>query len=397
MKKILILMSDTGGGHRAVAHAIRDAIAIRFPDQAQVEIVDGLREYTPAPFKYAPEMYPIWIAHGKATWRLSFYMTNSKLSAQSVNRTAYLTLERYFKQMLRDHEADVIVSVHLLLISPVMDALLSFKDRPPFVTVVTDLASTHLFWYDPRVDRLLVPTPPTFERGLEVGISPELMRVTGLPVSPSFADLLVPQAEARQKLGWLTDKLTVLMLGGGEGMGPLYRMARAINDQQLDIQLVVVAGKNKSLKHKLESVAWDQPTWIYPFTREMPLLMSAADMIVTKAGAASISEAITAGLPLIISDVIPGQETGNMQYIVQNGAGAYPGSPEEVGRTVAKWVAEGRDKLRERAEAARRIAVPDAAYVVADEIMQQAQRERIPTQRRNLLQTLGNLRHHLIP
>jgi DNA/RNA endonuclease G (NUC1) len=90
-------------------------------------------------------MYPIWIAHGKATWRLSFYMTNSKLSAQSVNRTADLTLERYFKQMLRDHEADVIVSVHLLLISPVMDALLSFKDRPPFVTVVTDLASTHLF------------------------------------------------------------------------------------------------------------------------------------------------------------------------------------------------------------------------------------------------------------
>ena len=125
--------------------------------------------------------------------------------------------------------------------------------------------------------------------------------------------------------------------------------------------------------------------------------MSAADMIVTKAGAASITEAVTAGLPLIISDVIPGQETGNMQYIVQNGAGAYPGNPEEVGRTVAKWVAEGREKLRERADAARRIAVPDAAYVVAEEIMQQAERGRIPTERRSFLQTLDHLRSQFIP
>ncbi len=396
-KRVLILMSDTGGGHRAVANAIRDALTIRYGNAVETQILDGLKEYTPAPIKYAPEIYPLWIARSKGSWGFAHNITDTQFRARSVTRTAYITLGRYFKQMLRDHPADVIVSAHALLVSPSLDALHSFADRPPFLTVVTDYTSTHHFWYDRRADSIMIPTKPALDRGLVAGVRADKLKITGLPVNPSFAKRLEDSAAARATLGWLPDKITILVLGGGEGMGPLYRMAREINRQNLDIQLVIVAGKNKQLKRRLETSAWNQPTWIYPFTQEMPRLMSAADLIVTKAGAASITEAVTAGLPIIISDVIPGQETGNMEYVVAAGAGEYPGSPEAVGRTVAAWVHEGVAGLESRAERARQIAQPDAAFNVAEEVWHWANQPRITNDRRNLLARIEEIRDNLTP
>ncbi|MEL6148560.1 MAG: glycosyltransferase, partial [Chloroflexota bacterium] len=377
-KRILILMSDTGGGHRAVANAIRDAMAIKYGDAAEVEILDGIKEYAPAPIKYAPEIYPAWIARSKRSYGFAHNITDTKTSARTITRASYITIGRYFKQMLRDHPADVIVSAHGLLVSPSLDALMSYGERPPFLTVVTDYASTHMLWYDDRADRVMVPTKTALDRGLRAGVPADRLKITGLPVNPRFAERLTDKAEARAKMGLIPGKITVLMVGGGEGMGPLYQMAREINKYHLDIQLVVLAGKNKTLKGRLEAALWNQPTWIYPFTREMPTLMSAADIIVTKAGAASVTEAITAGLPIIISDVIPGQETGNVDFVVKSGAGLYPGSPEAVGETVAHWVSQGAKGLEARAAKARAAARPESAFEVADEIMHWAEKGRIP-------------------
>ncbi|MEO1440019.1 MAG: glycosyltransferase [Chloroflexota bacterium] len=396
-KRILILMSDTGGGHRAVANAIRDAMAIKYGDAAEVEILDGIKEYAPAPIKYAPEIYPAWIARSKRSYGFAHNITDTKTSARTITRASYITIGRYFKQMLRDHPADVIVSAHGLLVSPSLDALMSYGERPPFLTVVTDYASTHMLWYDDRADRVMVPTKTALDRGLRAGVPADRLKITGLPVNPRFAERLTDKAEARAKMGLIPGKITVLMVGGGEGMGPLYQMAREINKYHLDIQLVVLAGKNKTLKGRLEAALWNQPTWIYPFTREMPTLMSAADIIVTKAGAASVTEAITAGLPIIISDVIPGQETGNVDFVVKSGAGLYPGSPEAVGETVAHWVSQGAKGLEARAAKARAAARPESAFEVADEIMHWAEKGRIPIYRRSLRTRIEEIRSNLMP
>ena len=396
-KRVLILMSDTGGGHRAVATAIRDALIIRHGDAVEVQILDGLKEYAPAPIKYAPEIYPAWIARSKKSYGFAHNITDTRLTTRTLTQASYITIGRFFKQMLREHPADVVVSAHGLLVSPSIEALMSYAERPPFLTVITDYASTHMFWYDARADRIMVPTKSALDRGLRAGVPADRLRITGLPVNPGFAERLMNKAEARAHLGLLPDKLTVLMVGGGEGMGSLYRIARAINQHNLDIQLVILAGKNRALKQRLEAADWHQPTWIYPFTREMPQLMSAADLIITKAGAASVTEAITAGLPIIISDVIPGQETGNMEFVVRNSAGAYPGDPEAVGRTVARWIAEGPAALEKRAANARSIARPEAAFEVADEIWAWAQKGHIPIYRRGLRERIEEIRSNLMP
>ena len=189
--------------------------------------------------------------------------------------------------------------------------------------------------------------------------TPEQMRITGLPVHPRFTEGLPDKAEARQTLGWDATLPTLLVVGGGEGMGPLYKTARAINSRQLKCQLVIIAGRNKLLKDKLESNHWNQPTHIYGFVNDMPRLMSAADVLVSKAGPSTICEACIAGLPMILYDAIPGQETGNVDYVVANDAGVFAPSPREVADAAQMWLAEGDKGLLKRSENAQPSGTPE--------------------------------------
>jgi 1,2-diacylglycerol 3-beta-galactosyltransferase len=110
----------------------------------------------------------------------------------------------------------------------------------------------------------------------------------------------------------------------------------------------------------------------------MPRVMTGADMIVTKAGPATITEAAMAGLPMIIYDAIPGQEDGNVTYVVDNEAGAFAPDPEEAANTVASWLREGTEALQRRSQNARRIVNPNAVWEIADEVWKWAQHPFIP-------------------
>ncbi len=371
-------MSDTGGGHRAAAEAIRDALKQRHGYQVSVDLVDVFRSYTPFPFKYAPELYPWWIKNGKLLWRVSYRMTNRRSQVRLLTGSFGGAIRRGLRRLLTlEPGADVIVCVHPLFSAPSMSVLRKLPSRPPFITVITDLVSTHAFWYDRRVDRLLVPTQPAYDHGIKLGMKPEQMRITGLPVHPSFAAGLIDKAQARAKLGWDPALPAILLVGGGAGMGPLFRIAQRINRLDAKCQLAIVAGRNQKLRMRLEEGSWNQPTHIYPFVTNMPELMGAADLLVTKAGPATISEACMAGLPMILSDAIPGQEEGNVSYITAHTAGVYAPGPARVARAIKSWLAQGPDFLRDRAANARELARPDAVWEIADEVWHYAHQPRI--------------------
>ena len=301
-------------------------------------------------------------------------------------------IKRWWQAGLRrfvvDHPADVVVSVHALFSRPIMHAFhLTTPHRPPFVTVITDLVSTHAFWYEPDVERCLVPTQTAYDRGREFGLHTHQLRITGLPIHPHFVDSLLAKNEAREKLGLQLTSPVVLLVGGGEGMGPVLPVARALNDRRLPIQLIVIAGRNGALQRRLEAIQWHQPTQIHPFVDNMPEFMAAADMLVTKAGPTTICEACIAGLPMILSSYVPGQEDGNIDYVVKNGVGVYAPGSTRVANAVAAWLAEGPTALAIRAQQARALGRPEAVWDVAQEIHTQAQhapfRTRFQMQRVN--------------
>ena len=382
--RVLILMSDTGGGHRAAAEAIREALYIQHNKAVDVELVDVFRDYSPPPWKYMPEFYPWWINRSKNSWGAGYNLSNTPRRAYILSNTMYPTIERGLKRMFREHPADVVVSVHSVITQPTMRALTHFERRPPFVVVVTDLVSTHHFWYDRRCERCLVPTQSAYERGLESGLEKIQLRTTGLPVHPRFVRSLKNKDEARQQLGWDPELPAVVLVGGGEGMGPIYKTAREINARHLKCQLIIIAGHNKQLKANLEAAHWNQPTIVYPFVKDMPSLMAAADILVTKAGPATITEAAIAGLPMILYDAIPGQETGNVEYVVDNNIGVFAPTPREVGQALQSWLSEGPAALKARSQRAHDLARPNAVFDIADEIWDYAHFGKITTNYRKL-------------
>lgn len=380
-KRILFLFSDTGGGHRAAAEAIRDALFIRYgQDNLTVEMVDVFKESL-FPLNYMPEFYPVWVNRSKTSWGVGYYLTNRRSSARVLTSSMYLTSGHKLRKMARRHPADVVVCVHSVIARPSLRAFMALPERPPFITVVTDLVSTHAFWYDKRAERCLVPTQIAYDRGIRLGLAKEKLRVTGLPVHPRFSDATIDKHEARRGLGWKAETPAVMLVAGGEGMGPLYETARGINERGLNCQMIIICGKNKSLKERLDACSWKQPTTIYGYVTEMPRMMAAADILVTKAGPATISEACIAGLPLILSDAIPGQETGNIDYVVENNAGVYAPTPEEVASTIETWLAEGAAGLQRRSENARRLGKPNAVWDIAEEVWAYAHKAHIPTNR----------------
>jgi len=377
-KRIVFLMSDTGGGHRAAAEAIRDALIQRYGvDQIEATLVDVFRA-SGFPFNYMPEIYPWLVNRSKSSYAMSYRLSDSRRSVALLWRTFYITNARRFRKMVHAHPADVVVCVHSIIAKPSKRAYDMLDSRPPFITVVTDLVSTHMFWYDKTVERCLVPTQAAYDRGLKAGLLPMQMHITGLPIHPDFVQSLGDKAAARAELGWNQETPVVLMVAGGDGMGRLYETARAIDAKKLPCQLAIIAGRNQLLKQKLESVNWHQPVHFYGFVKNMPRLMTGADIIVTKAGPATITEAAMAGLPMVIYDAIPGQEDGNVTYVVDNQAGAFAPDPEQAAETVAAWLHEGADALEQRSQNARRIVNPNAVWDIADEVWTWAHHAPMP-------------------
>ncbi|MCI0710748.1 MAG: glycosyltransferase [Chloroflexi bacterium] len=368
-QSVLFLMSDTGGGHRAAAEAIRAAMEDLYPLRYRYQLVDVFKDYTPFPFNQMPDFYPVWVNNSKLSWHLGYQMSNTRNRSKLILDSFQLSWRRGFVRLFEENQTDIVISVHPLFNRPAVKILNDIQQsRPPFMTVVTDLVSTHAFWYESRADVCLVPTFHAYERGLKYGMPAKKMKITGLPIHPAFVNGLVEKQIARQELGWDRNKLTVMMVSGGQGIGPVYETARAINAKNLNVHLVVVTGSNTALKQQLDAQSWNQTTTIYPFRTDMARLMAAADILVTKAGPASICEACVAGLPMIISDYIPGQEDGNVRHIVENHAGIYAPSPERVADALEEWVNEPSSVRNTYAKAAAALGRPEAAWTIGTEI-----------------------------
>jgi len=276
----------------------------------------------------------------------------------------------------------------------------------PFVTVVTDLGGAHPTWFNDGVDKCFVPSDVLKNAALDRSVKEHKIVQYGLPIRRGFwrfgADYSgAPEAQneaqemegvhhkptIREQLG-LLDLPTVLIVGGGDGMGGIVSQAQAVgeklqklagsssSDDQL-YQMVVVCGNNKSAQSSLSP---PQTVWgknvavnVQGFVNNMDEYMRASDILVTKAGPGTIAEASICGLPCILSSFLPGQEEGNVPYVEESGFGCYQGSVEGIAETVEEWLAststttEGSvlELMRENALSAAR---PDATLDIARDL-----------------------------
>ena len=187
---------------------------------------------------------------------------------------------------------------------------------------------------------------------------------TGIPISAKFSNSIDPRA-VRRKLGLRDDQPVLLVLSGGFGMGPVEEIVTELDKVEKEFQLVVVTGRNEELRRELASVDRRRPTHVLGFATNMHELMAISELVVSKPGGLTSSEALAMGKPLFILNPIPGQEAANSDFLLERGAAAKANRVEDLPYRVAQLI--GSKKLADMARAAKALGRPDAAVTICKE------------------------------
>lgn len=336
-RRFLFLFSDTGGGHRASAQAVKDEMARLYGASASVEMLDLFVELNKWPFYRFPAWYPTLVGFHGIPWGVGFHLSNRVRLMETMARLIWPYTRSALCDFLHQHPADVIVSFHPVPNYALFLTLKRLGWRIPVAIVILDMVTAHAGWFAPGADLYTVPTAAAKAKALRWGLPEERVQVTGMPVRRTFLTSAgLSQQEARVRLSLSCDRPLVLIVGGGEGMGPLTQVVRAIGRGSPQAHIVVITGRNRALYEELTQMSSSVPIQVEGFVTNMEIWMRAADILVTKAGPNTLAEAFVAGLPVVLYTALPGQEVGNVDHVVRNGAGIWAPTPQQAAQAVSR-------------------------------------------------------------
>jgi processive 1,2-diacylglycerol beta-glucosyltransferase len=358
VKKILILTAGFGEGHNSAARGIRDALGQVVPD-ATVECRDLFAEVFGRVNEVARRAYLVGINRAPHVWSAIYSWIDQRRDFRHGLRW-FSRFRRRLSTIIERDPPEVIVSVyppypHFLdeLYGPAKGS------KPRRVVCVTDSITINSIWYRCSVDYFLLANEQTADVLARAGIDRALIRVFGFPVSPRFAAL------AGQKIRPSGPPWRILqMINAGQGSAPALArwLARIPNTE-----LTVTVGRDENLRRAVESIrdASAQKFTIIGWTTELPQLLASHHVLVSKAGGATVQEAIAAACPIIINQVVPGQEEGNAQLITQSNSGTVALNNDEVIATLTRAFADDAKLLQEWSENIAKISRPAASLEIA--------------------------------
>lgn len=372
--KVVILTAEAGGGHRQAAQALAEGFYARLGEHVEVVTSDLVVEHGVWPLNWGIALYRS-LAETKWLWRTIFHLGEwppfMQVFARVIASLNGDALSAYFRR----EAPDLVVTVYPLTNHAASYILRRAGPQVPFAVVVTDPITTPSSWFNLDAQLCCVPTEAARQHAIRAGLPPEKVVVTGLPLGLDFSRPPLDTAQRaalRTSLGLAPELPTILIVGGGEGIGPIDAIATAVSAklaQSRPAQSVIVCGRNRSLQKRLSQRAWPIPTLVYGFVGNMADWMSASDCLISKAGPGTINEAINLGLPIILYDYIPGQEDGNVSYVVDNKVGVYIETQAEIARVVSEWLRAGNAEVDEMKTRARALAHPGATLDIVDHLL----------------------------
>ncbi len=364
-KKVLILTADAGFGHRSAANALAAAIEESYASELEFEIANPLDDKgTPFFLRDSQTDYDRWVRNVPELYKLGYSASDALVPTVLMEQALTAMLIDVIRDLLKKSQPDVIVTTYPLYQSAVTTLLTSRKYRVPFYTIVTDLSTVHRLWFHSKVDGCLVPNKLVADLALNYGIPPQKISITGIPVHPNVVRETRDKNTIRQSLGLTPDIPTILAVGSRR-VERMLDSLNVINHFGAPLQLIVVAGKDETIYNGANQMEWHIPAKIYNFVDNMPELMHASDMILCKAGGLIVTESLACGLPMILVDVIPGQETGNAQYVVAYGAGEMTESSCDILELLCHWMLNDGAQFKRAAANAKAIGQPRSAYDAA--------------------------------
>lgn len=379
MSKLLFLIADTGGGHRAAATAVERQMAVTSPGEFEITILDPFTSAKPRVIGGTAGLYGPITRHARWLWGALYHSTNNRSAVALLDSTVLRSVTGAVTDAVEQIDPDCIVSFHPLLNHVSVRAVRNRPRRAPVVTVITDLVDIHIAWACPDVDAVVVPSPGGLDHCRRAGIPASRCHDFGLAVDRRFTELPGDPAgiaAIRGRLGLRPDAFVVLVCGGADGSGGLVKHARALAAASLDVDVVVICGRNQRARSALAGLHTrsGRPVRVLGYVDNMAEWMRASDVVVSKAGPGTIAEALCCGLPLLLVWYLPGQERGNVEWVVDIGAGRYVPHDDQLVDAVAELAAPGSPALASMRAAVKAVARPDATRRIAELIAGMAER-----------------------
>lgn len=363
MAKVLILSASTGHGHNQAAKCLKSELEA---SGYTVSIVEPVKEESKFMEKLVDDGYQLLASRLPKMYGKLYKITYHKYVNKGVVTFLNLTLSTTIFQLIQEHTPDLLIVTHPLFVNVVSLLKADGKIDLPFIAIVTDYMA-HLFYVNKYVDAYIVGSRYTKDTLTEKGVSADKIYAYGIPIRKEFRQ---PRKEHKD------NTFTILLMGGGMGVPYMRKCLEKLLINKHNFRLLVVCGNNQKLKTSLENklaglITDGKEIKIYGFTPNIADLMDESDVIVTKPGGLTVTEAINKNIPIIIPFFIPGQEEENTEILVKAGLAVRASDTKELNQLIDRFVENPNLLLdmRQRAEELSRELSPDSIIQLTDRLI----------------------------
>jgi processive 1,2-diacylglycerol beta-glucosyltransferase len=373
MKKILIFTAGFGEGHNTAARNIHDAIEHIAPHEAKVEVLDLFDTCYGKLNDWVRKAYITAINRTPRVWGKIYNVIDGTHVVES-NMAMLAKMKRAMTDVLGDLEPDVVVSTYPIY-NYIIEAI--YDDGRPKgfsqITIITDSITVNSIWYRCASDFFLVSNNDTANVLRNASVPEEQIRIFGFPVTYRFAEM--PDNRYRESDKGPRRILYLINSGKKEAPALVRRLCK-----RTDIQLTVTVGRDRTLRREIESEIKTSahPVEILGWSNRMPELLMNHHLVITKAGGATVQEAIAARIPVIVSQVVPGQEEGNARLIVENECGCLAPDPEAILEALDNAFNQKEMLLQTWVTNIAKLSKPDASLQIAHFLLELASPENAP-------------------
>ncbi|HEX2925176.1 MAG TPA: glycosyltransferase [Ruminiclostridium sp.] len=365
MKNVVIISSDyTGHGHKSISEALQEQFCMH--EDVCLNIIDGF-DLGGNMWVKVGKSYGMVTRNAKEIWNLAWKI--SKRNPIFIHEFTELTIRENFIKLLRKLKPDLILSVHPVFNTPILNILKEYKINIPFATFVADLVSISPLWADSRADCIICPTEEAKERCMGFGVPEYKLKVIGFPVRSRFTEHVSHETAPRD---YSPDRpLECLIMSGGEGSGDMNNVAKILLDN-FNCNIRIIAGRNETMKEKLEKTLSQQypgRVEIFGYVTNIQDFMLTSDIAFTRGSPNVMMEAVSCNVPLIITGALPGQEQENPDFAVNNNLGIYCNDLSSLAAVVSGLLADNAKRLNEIKRSQRNYFDHASAEKIVDQVL----------------------------
>lgn len=360
-KRVLLMYISEVSGHHSASLAVEKALKMEAPD-TEVLNINGFNYTNPIWERIINRAYMSVIKNTPELWEYLYDNPKVIKSTRRIREMIHRANTEKLKALFDEFSPDVVACTQAYPCGMVADYKTTSGINLPLVGILTDYAP-HSYWIYDSIDAYVVPSEETGRQLVRNGILEERIKPLGVPIDPKFI-LRLDKAAIQKELNLDPAVPTILIMGGGQGLGPIKQTLTNIAKIPENVQTLVVTGTNKKLYRWIQKRRFKKKIVAFGYVSHIERLMEASTFIVTKPGGVTTAEALAKGLPMLIINPLPGQEEINTKFLLNEGVALKANNENELAELI-DWLLTNPGKLRQMSQAIARHAKPDSAVKIA--------------------------------